>query len=67
MVECIKRMYNGTKFCVNCQDDEVTDFVEQRRGVGRGCSLSPFCNIIIGDITDYISKRNVREPVVEKM
>lgn len=29
MVECIKRMYNGTKFCVKFGDD----FVEKRRGV----------------------------------
>jgi hypothetical protein len=41
MVECIKKMYNCTKFCVKCGDDEVTDFVEQRRCIRQGYILSP--------------------------
>jgi hypothetical protein len=32
MVKCIKKMYEGIKFCVKC-DDNVTNFVERRRGV----------------------------------
>jgi hypothetical protein len=37
----------------------VTDFIEQRRGVSQGCSLSPYFFIIfIDDIIDYISKAN---------
>jgi hypothetical protein len=42
MVECIKKMYNDTKLCVKCSSNEVTDFVEQRRGVRQGCSLNPY-------------------------
>jgi hypothetical protein len=41
-VECIKKMYDDTKFCVKCGGDEVTDFVKPRRGVRQGCSLSPY-------------------------
>jgi hypothetical protein len=33
MVECIKKVCDDTKFCVKCGGNEVTDFVEQRRGV----------------------------------
>jgi hypothetical protein len=57
MVECIKKMYNDTKFCVKCGGDKVTDFVKERRGVRQGCSLSLYLfNIFIEDITDYIMK-----------
>jgi hypothetical protein len=42
MVECIKKMYKSTKFCAKYRDDEVIDFVEQRRGVTQGCSLSSY-------------------------
>jgi hypothetical protein len=42
MVEYIKKMYDDTKFCVKCGGNEVTDFVEQRRRVRQGCSLSPY-------------------------
>jgi hypothetical protein len=67
MVECIKKMYN-TKFCVKCGGHEVTDFLEQRRGIRQGCSLSPYLfNIIIDDITDYISEGNVHAPAIGKM
>jgi hypothetical protein len=61
-------MYDDTKFCVKCGGDEVTDFVEQRRGVRQECSLSPyFFNIYIIDIMDYISEANVHAPVIGKM
>jgi hypothetical protein len=33
MVECLKKMYDDTKFCVKCSGDEVTDFVKRRKGV----------------------------------
>jgi hypothetical protein len=35
-VECIKKMYEGIKFCVKCDGDNVTDFVEQRSVGGGG-------------------------------
>jgi hypothetical protein len=31
MVECIKKLYNNTKFCVECGGDEVTDFVKKKK------------------------------------
>jgi hypothetical protein len=68
MVECIKKMYNDTKFCVKCGGNEVTDIVEQRRDVRQGCSLSPYLfYIFIDDIMDYISEGNVHAPVTGKM
>jgi hypothetical protein len=68
MVECIKKMYDDTKFCVKCCGNEVTHFVEQRRSVRQGCSLSPyFFNIFIDGIMDYISEGNVHAPVIGKM
>jgi hypothetical protein len=42
MVECIRRIYDGIKFCVKCGEDVVTDFIEQERGVRLGCILSPY-------------------------
>jgi hypothetical protein len=33
MVERIRKMYDGIKFCVKSDDNEVTDFVDQRKGV----------------------------------
>jgi predicted nucleic acid-binding Zn ribbon protein len=42
MVDCIKKMYGNTKFCVKYCGNKVTDFVEQRRGVRQMCSLGPY-------------------------
>jgi hypothetical protein len=68
MFECIKKMYSGTKFCVKYGDNEVADFVEERRVIRQGCSMS-FClfNIFIGDVIDFISKGNILAPIIEKM
>jgi hypothetical protein len=33
LVECIKSMYDGIKFCVKCGEGVMTDFIEQERGV----------------------------------
>jgi hypothetical protein len=68
MVECVKEMYNDTKFCVKCGGDKVTDFVKQIRGVRQGCILSPcLFHIFISDIIDYISEGNVHAPLIENM
>jgi hypothetical protein len=68
VVECIKKMYDDTNFRVKCSGDEVTDFVEQRRGVRHGCGLSSSLFIIfIDDIMDCISEGNVDASVIGKM
>jgi hypothetical protein len=65
MVKCIREIYDGIKICVKCGVDEVTDCIEQKRGVRQGCSLSPYLfNIFIGDIIDYISKDNPHALVI---
>jgi hypothetical protein len=33
MVKCIREVDDGIKICVKCGDDEVTDCIEQKRGV----------------------------------
>lgn len=53
MMEGIKKMYDDTKFCMNCSGGKVTDFVKQERGVRQGCSLSPYLfNIFTDNIKD---------------
>jgi hypothetical protein len=46
-VDFINKIYSGIKFCVNCGEDKVTDFVEQR------CVRYEH---IIDNIMDYITK-----------
>jgi hypothetical protein len=42
MVNCIKIMYEGTKFCVKCGENEVTTFTPQTRGGGQtGVQFKP--------------------------
>jgi hypothetical protein len=53
MVTCVKKMYEGIKFCVKCEGDNLTNLVEQRRWVRQGCSLSPHLfNIFSDDVID---------------
>jgi hypothetical protein len=56
IAKCIKKMYNGTIFCVKCGGDEVIDFVEQRRDVRQGCSLSPCLFNMFIDRVVYINR-----------
>jgi hypothetical protein len=59
MVNCIRIMYECTKFCVKCGENEVTTFAPQTTGVRRGCSLSPYLfNIFINSIMEYINVDN---------
>jgi hypothetical protein len=68
MVRCIKKMYEGIKFGVKCDGDNVTNFVEHKRGVRYGCSLSPhLISIFIDDVVDYINEGNTHVPAVDKM
>jgi hypothetical protein len=42
MMKYIKKMHVGVKFGVKCGNNEITDFVDQRKRVRQGCSLSPY-------------------------
>lgn len=57
IINRIRKLYEGTKFCVNYPDNKVANFALRTRGVELGCSLSShFCNILISDIirVEYI-------------
>jgi hypothetical protein len=61
-------MYEGIKFCVKCDGDNVTEFVEERWGVRHGCSLSPHLfNTFIDDVIDYTNVGNTLAPAVGNM
>lgn len=67
-IEYMKRLYSGTKFCLVWVGDEVTNFVEQRRVVRRGCSSSlGFFNIIVCAVIYHISESNVNAAISVKM
>jgi hypothetical protein len=54
----------GLGFCVKCGEDKTTGFIEQKREVRQGCSLSRYLFDIFIDITDYISKDNPHATVI---
>jgi hypothetical protein len=65
VVNCIRIMYEHTKFCAKCGENEVTTLSLQTRGVGWGCSLSPYLfNIFINDIMEYINADNSHAPSI---
>jgi hypothetical protein len=33
MVKCFRKMDDGIKICVKCEDEELTHCIEQKRGV----------------------------------
>jgi hypothetical protein len=68
MVKCINEVHDGIKFCMERGEDDVADFIEQRRGIQQICILSPYLfNMFIDDITDNISKDNPHAPVMERL
>jgi hypothetical protein len=65
MVNCIRIIYEGTKFCVKCGENEVTTFALQTRGVRQGCSLSPYLfNIFIKGVMEYINVDSSHAPSI---
>lgn len=65
MVKCITELYDGIKFCVKCEEDEMTNFIKRRRGARQGCSLSPYLfNIFMEYIIVYISKDKSQARVI---
>jgi hypothetical protein len=68
MVECVKGIQNGTKFCEKCGDDEVKDFAKQGRGVQKICDLSSnVLNIFIVGVIDCVIKGNGHISTVGKI
>jgi transcription elongation factor Elf1 len=65
IVNCIRIIYEGTKFCVKCGENEVTTFAPQTREVTQECSLCPYLiNIFINDIMEYINVDNSYAPSI---
>jgi DNA-directed RNA polymerase subunit M/transcription elongation factor TFIIS len=43
MANCVRMMYEGTKFCVKCGENEITTFAPQTRGLDRGAVEAHTC------------------------
>jgi hypothetical protein len=57
-MKCMKELYDGIKFCMKCEEEEVTDFMGQKRIVRQGYSLSLYLFNDFRENTVYISKDN---------
>jgi hypothetical protein len=61
----IRIMYEGTKVCVKCRENEVTTFTSQTRGGRQGCSLRPHLfYIFTNDMMEYINVDNSHAPSI---
>jgi hypothetical protein len=58
-------MYDGIKFCMKRGEEEVTDFMGQKRRVRQGYSLIPYLFNDFRESTDDISNDNSRTPTNE--
>jgi RNA polymerase subunit RPABC4/transcription elongation factor Spt4 len=51
MVNCIRIVYEGTKFCVECGENEVTSFAPQTNGIMDYINIDNSHDLSIGRAT----------------